>query len=76
MNREQILGILRHVLTAVGMIIAVKGYTDEATVTTIIGAIMTAVSGVWSIFDKSEGQTAKKVVKYQKKQETKKLEKN
>ena len=72
MNREQILAIARHILTAVGTILVIKGYTDEVTSTAIIGAIMTAASGVWTIFDKTNAQTAKKVEKYQREQKNKK----
>lgn len=64
MNREQILGIIRHVLTAIGAILVIKGYSDEATITMIVGAVMAAVSGIWSIFDKTEAQIAKKVGEY------------
>lgn len=54
MNKEQILGIVRHVLTAAGAILAIKGYTDEGTATLIVGALMTAIGGIWSIFDKRD----------------------
>lgn len=54
MVKEQILGIVRHVLTAVGAILVVKGYIDEGTVTLVIGALLTATGGIWSIFDKKE----------------------
>lgn len=54
MVKDQVLGIVRHVLTAVGAILVVKGYTDEGTVTLIIGAVLTAAGGIWSIFDKKE----------------------
>lgn len=76
MNREQILGIIRHVLTAIGAILVIKGYSDEATMTMIVGAVMAGVSGIWSIFDKSEGQVAKKIEEYKLKEEQKLLEKN
>lgn len=76
MNKEQILGIIRHILTAVGVIIVAKGYMDEATVITVVGAIITAVSGIWSIFDKSEVQMAKKVETFKEKQESKKFTTN
>lgn len=76
MNKEQILGIIRHILTAVGVIIVAKGYMDEATVITVVGAIITAVSGIWSIFDKSEAQMEKKVETFRVKQENKKFSRN
>jgi hypothetical protein len=76
MNREQILGIIRHVLTAIGAILVIKGYSDEATMTMIVGTVMASLSGIWSIFDKSEGQVAKKIEEYKLKEEQKLLEKN
>jgi hypothetical protein len=77
MNKEQFLGVIRHIITAVGMVGVVKGYLDEASLTLIIGAIITAASGIWSIFDKTEAQTQKKVESFQAKQEkTKKFTSN
>lgn len=52
LSKEQILGIVRHALTFTGGIIVMKGLTDDAIVTDIIGGIMTLVGAVWSIVDK------------------------
>jgi hypothetical protein len=52
MNKEQILGLLRHLLTGVGGAVVMLGYFDEATVTEIIGGLMSAVGFVWSFIDK------------------------
>lgn len=60
MNKEQVLGIIRHVLTAVGVVLVYKGLIDDGTVLTIIGAVTSATAGIWSLFDKSEAQTLKK----------------
>lgn len=60
MNREQILGIVRHILTGAGAIVVLKGYTDEATITMVIGALITTIGGIWSIFDKKEANTLAK----------------
>ena len=48
MNKEQILGIIRHALTFVGGILVIKGMATEATTNEVIGAVMTAVGAVWS----------------------------
>jgi hypothetical protein len=48
MNKEQILGIVRHALTFVGGILVIKGIASEATTNEVIGAVMTAVGAVWS----------------------------
>ena len=60
MNKYQILGIVRHVLTAGGAILAIKGYIDEVTATLIVGSLMTSISGIWSIFDKSDSNIVAK----------------
>ena len=49
MNKEQILGIIRHTLTFVGGILVMKGIATEAMTQETIGALMTAVGAVWSI---------------------------
>lgn len=53
LTKEQILGIIRHALTFVGGIVVMKGLTDEATVTEIIGGVMTLTGTIWSIVDKA-----------------------
>jgi predicted DNA-binding transcriptional regulator len=65
MNKDQVLGIIRHVLTAIGSILVVKGYTDELTTTTAIGAIITAVGAIWSIVDKKEENVLQKAEEIQ-----------
>jgi hypothetical protein len=52
MNQEQIMGIIRHVLTFVGGIVVMKGYADEAFVVEVTGGILTLFGGVWSIVNK------------------------
>jgi hypothetical protein len=49
MNKEQIMGIIRHALTFVGGILVIKGITTEAISNEVIGAVMTAVGAVWSV---------------------------
>jgi hypothetical protein len=57
MNKEQILGIIRHALTFVGGIFVIKGLANEAVTEETIGAIMTAVGAVWSFV--KNGSTTK-----------------
>jgi hypothetical protein len=52
MSKEQILGLIRHSLTAIGGAVVMLGYFDEALVTEITGGIMTAVGFIWSYIDK------------------------
>jgi hypothetical protein len=54
LNKEQVMGIVRHVLTFIGGIVVMKGLVDETVVTEVIGSVMTLVGTVWSILDKKE----------------------
>jgi len=56
MNKEQFLGIIRHTLTFVGGFWVMRGVTDESFVTEIVGGLITAIGGVWSIVDKAKKQ--------------------
>ena len=51
-TKEQLLGIVRHTLTFVGGIVVMKGLVDEATVTEIIGGVMTLTGTIWSVIAK------------------------
>lgn len=53
MNKEKILGIVRHTLTFVGGILIMKGIVDETIVTEIVGGVVALVGAIWSIFDKN-----------------------
>ena len=65
LNKEQVLSIVRYVLTAVGIILVTKGVTNDATFTIITGAVLSAVSGIWSVLDKTDANMAKKFVTFQ-----------
>jgi len=52
MNIEMIGGLIRHLLTFGGGILAAKGYGDAETWAVIAGAAATLAGGVWSIFIK------------------------
>lgn len=62
MNKETILGIVRHVLTFVGGIVVAKGLLDEGVVTAVIGGALTVVGAVWSVVDKIKGKQLAKAV--------------
>lgn len=48
MNKTQILGLVRHLLTfGAGFLIA-KGQLDDANAQNIIGAVIAVIGGVWS----------------------------
>lgn len=53
MNKDQKLGIIRHVLTFVGGILLAKGLVDESLLTDMVASIMVLVGGFWSVLAKS-----------------------
>lgn len=53
LTKEQVLGIVRHTLTFVGGIFIAKGVVDEATVTEIVGGVLTLTGAIWSIVVKA-----------------------
>ena len=52
MNKNQILGILRHSLTFIGGILITKGFIDETLSNEIVGSIITLTGLVWSVIEK------------------------
>ena len=59
MSQEQVLGIVRHLLTTVGGIIVSKGINDEGTMTAIVGGLVAVVGVVWSIWSNKQSQIVK-----------------
>lgn len=49
-NKAKWEGLIRHVLTGVGPIMAYLGWVDEATWATIAGAVLAVVGVAWSWF--------------------------
>jgi hypothetical protein len=54
LNKEQVMGIVRHALTFIGGIVVMKGLVDETVITEVIGGVMTLVGAIWSILDKKK----------------------
>jgi hypothetical protein len=52
MNREQILGVFRHVLTLVGGALVTRGIFDEQLMLEAVGAVMAVAGFLWSLNDK------------------------
>jgi hypothetical protein len=52
MNKEQIQGIVRHVLTFVGGILVFQGVIEESILNEVIGAAVSLAGAIWSIFAK------------------------
>lgn len=54
MTKEQVVGVIRHVITFVGGILVVKGILDETMVQEVLGGVLGLVGTVWSIVDKKK----------------------
>ena len=52
MKKEEVLGIVRHLLTFIGGGVVAKGIVNESQLFEISGAIMTIIGSVWSVVDK------------------------
>lgn len=63
MNKEKVMGIVRHLLTFVGAAAVTYGYTDATTWLAVSGGVVAIIGFVWSVAapEKSEAvvQTAK-----------------
>lgn len=54
MNKEMILGIVRHVMTAAGAILVAKGIGDAETMQQVGGGVLALISVVLSALDKKK----------------------
>lgn len=54
MTAEQIWGIVRTILAAAGGYIVAKGWIDNATLQSVIGALGTIFIAVWSVWSKKK----------------------
>lgn len=52
MNMEQMAGVLRTVLAAGGGYFVAQGYVDNATMMSIVGAVVTLATAGWSVWAK------------------------
>lgn len=52
MNSEEVGGVVRAVVAALGGVAVTKGWTDASTVTALAGAAATIAVAVWSIVAK------------------------
>ena len=52
MTKEQIQGIVRHVLTFVGGILVIQGVVEESLINELIGGVVALAGTLWSIFSK------------------------
>jgi len=54
MNKDMVLGLVRHIITGIGSIFVAKGVVDSATLEALVGALAVIVGGIWSIVDKKQ----------------------
>ena len=52
MTKEQIQGLVRHVLTFVGGILVLQGVVEESLINELIGGVVALAGTIWSIFSK------------------------
>jgi hypothetical protein len=50
--KEQILGLVRHILTFAGGLAVAKGLVDENSMLELIGAVVGLIGSVWSVASK------------------------
>ena len=58
MNKDTVLGIVRHVLTFGGGFLITKGVADAGEVTELVGALAAVIGVVWSILSKRSKPTS------------------
>jgi hypothetical protein len=56
MNKDTLLGIVRHVLTTAGGVLVTKGTIDEGMATEIVGVVVGIVGVVWSFLKNRKGK--------------------
>lgn len=49
---DKILGLVRHLLTFGGGYLVAQGVLDEASMTELVGGLVTVIGGAWSIYSK------------------------
>ena len=53
MNKDMILGFLRHILTFGGGFLLAKGWFDQGTLDLVVPAVITLAGAIWSVVDKA-----------------------
>lgn len=52
MNKEQLIGVVRHSLTFIGGLLVMYGYGDPESWMQVVGSGVALVGALWSIFSK------------------------
>lgn len=58
MTAEQFGGITRAILSAIGGYIVGRGLIDQATMLTVVGALVTLATAAWSVYSKKPAAPA------------------
>jgi hypothetical protein len=53
-QKEQVLGLVRHALTFFGGIVVAKGLATDSQMMDIVGMSITLIGAVWSVLDKKK----------------------
>jgi O-antigen/teichoic acid export membrane protein len=56
MTAEQVAGIVRAIVAAIGGYLVGKGFADAETVAAVGGAVATIAAAVWSVLSKRKGE--------------------
>lgn len=56
MSKVKIMGIIRHILTFFGGMIATLGYVEESVVLELSGGLVSVIGAVWSLIDKNKNK--------------------
>lgn len=54
MNKDMVLGLVRHILTFGGGLLASKGVIGESEIELVVGAVVTLIGVVWSAWQKKK----------------------
>jgi len=54
LTKDQLMGIVRHVITFVGGILITKGLIDDSILTEIVGGSVALSGAIWSIVSKNK----------------------
>ena len=57
MNKTQVLGIVRHLLTFGGGLVVAKGWGSEVIVTELVGGIVAIAGAIWSAYSPEKKRT-------------------
>jgi len=55
--KEQILGLIRHILTFAGGLVVAKGLIDQTQEMELIGAVIAIIGSIWSVVSKKPTTT-------------------